>query len=55
MMKADSEKGLLTAQQQQDLDRRTDSHKKGESKSYSWLEVRAQIENGREVMDKNSL
>ena len=43
MMKADSE-GLLTAEQQEDLDKRIEHHKKGESKSYSWSEARAQIE-----------
>ena len=43
MMKADSE-GLLTAEQQEDLDKRIERHKKGESKSYSWSEARAQIE-----------
>jgi len=44
MMKADSEKSILTAEQQEDLDKRIASHKKGESKSYSWSEARAQIE-----------
>ena len=43
MMKADSE-SLLTADQQADLDKRIASHKKGESKSYSRSEARAQIE-----------
>ena len=43
MMKADS-KALLTAEQQEDLDKRIARHKKGESKSYSWSEARAQIE-----------
>lgn len=43
MMKADSEK-VLTAEQQEDLDKRIASHKKGESKSYSRSEARAQIE-----------
>ena len=43
MMKADSE-GILTAGQQEDLDRRIARHKMGESKSYSWPEARAQIE-----------
>ena len=43
MMKADSEE-LLTAEQQEDLDKRIARHKNGESKSYSWSEARAQIE-----------
>ena len=43
MMKADSE-SLLTPAQQEDLDKRIDRHKKGESKSYSWSEARAIIE-----------
>jgi hypothetical protein len=43
MMKADSE-NLLTDEQQDDLDKRIARHKKGESKSYSWSEARAQIE-----------
>lgn len=44
MMKADSEEGTLTADQREDLDKRIARHKKGESKSYSWSEARAQIE-----------
>lgn len=44
MMKADQE-GLLTTDQQDDLDQRIKRHKSGESKSYSWPEVRTQIEN----------
>lgn len=43
MMKADNE-GLLTAEQQEDLDKRIVRHKNGESKSYSWSEARTQIE-----------
>lgn len=43
MMKADTG-SLLTPGQQQDLDDRIERHKKGESKSYSWREARAQIE-----------
>ena len=43
MMKADNE-GLLTAEQQEDLDKRIVRHKKGESKSFSWAEARAQVE-----------
>ena len=43
MMKADKE-GLLTAEQRDDLDQRIARHKNGESKSYSWPEVRTQIE-----------
>lgn len=45
MMKADKE-GLLTADQQVDLDKRIVRHKNGESKSYSWPEARTQIEKG---------
>jgi putative addiction module component (TIGR02574 family) len=48
MMKADSDKDILTNEQQQDLDKRIDRHKKGESKSYTWSEARAQIEKGHE-------
>lgn len=44
MMKADQE-GLLTTDQQDDLDQRIKRHKSGESKSYSWPEARTQIEN----------
>jgi hypothetical protein len=44
MMKADSEQGILTADQQEDLDKRIARHKNGESKSYGWSEARAQIE-----------
>ena len=44
MMKADIEPGILTTEQQEDLDKRISSHKKGESKSHSWSEARAQIE-----------
>ncbi len=43
MMKADNE-GLLTAEQQQDLDKRIVRHKNGESKSYNWSEARTKIE-----------
>lgn len=43
MMKADSE-GLLTAEQQEDLDKRIACHRKGESKSFNWSEARVQIE-----------
>ncbi len=43
MMKAD-QKGLLTADQQDDLDKRIIRHKNGESKSYRWPEARTQIE-----------
>ena len=44
MMKADSEKVILTTGQQEDLDKRIARHKKGESKSLSWKEAKAQIE-----------
>jgi len=44
MMKADTEKEILSPEQQEDLDKRIARHKKGESKSYSWSEARAQIE-----------
>lgn len=44
MMKADSEPGILTTDQQEDLDKRIARHKKGESKSYGRSEARAQIE-----------
>lgn len=45
MMKADDgEKNILTPDQQEDLDKRISLHKKGESKSFSWSEARAQIE-----------
>ncbi len=44
MMKADVEKGILTTEQQEDLDKRIASHKNGESKSYNWSEARAKIE-----------
>ena len=44
MMKADNEKEVLTTDQEEDLDKRIARHKKGESKSYSWSEARAQIE-----------
>jgi hypothetical protein len=44
MMKADCEKGILTTEQQEDLDKRIANHKKGESKSYTWSEARAKIE-----------
>jgi hypothetical protein len=43
MMKADSG-GILNPEQQEDLEKRIARHKKGESKSYSWAEARAQIE-----------
>lgn len=43
MMKADGE-GVLTAEQQEDLDKRIARHKNGESKAYSWPEAKAQIE-----------
>jgi len=43
MMKADSEPGVLTTDQQEDLDKRIARHKNGESKSYSRSEARAQI------------
>ena len=44
MMKADGVKEPLTAEQQEDLDKRIARHKKGESKSYSWPEARSRIE-----------
>jgi len=43
MLIADKDE-LLTAEQQEDLDRRILSHRRGESKSYTWSEARAQIE-----------
>jgi hypothetical protein len=43
MMKADHE-SLLTAEQQDELDRRIERHKNTESKSYSWFEARKMIE-----------
>jgi hypothetical protein len=43
MMKADKE-GLLTAEQQEDLDMRIARHKNGESNSFDWSEARSQIE-----------
>ncbi len=43
MMKPDIEPGILTTEQQEDLDKRISSHKKGESKSHSWSGARAQI------------
>jgi len=48
MMKADNG-GLLTTEQQEDLDKRIERHRNGESKSYSWSEARAQIEKRDEV------
>ena len=44
MMKSASENTILTERQQKDLDMRVDRHKRGESKSYTWSEARAQIE-----------
>jgi len=44
MMKADGDEEILTADQQEDLDKRVARHKKGESESYSWSEARARIE-----------
>ena len=44
MMKADNQPGILTSDQQEDLDKRIARHKEGESKSYSRSEARAQIE-----------
>ena len=44
MMKADTPKGVLTREQEEDMDKRIASHKSGESKSYSWSEARAAIE-----------
>jgi hypothetical protein len=44
MVKADSEPGILTADQREDLEKRIERHKSGESKSYSWPEARAKIE-----------
>lgn len=44
MMRADAEGGILTIEQQQDLDKRIENHKKGDSKSFSWSEARAEIE-----------
>ena len=44
MLKADTEREALSAEQQEDLDKRIVRHKNGESKSYSWAEARAQIE-----------
>lgn len=43
MMKADNE-NLLSEEEQKDLDKRITKHKNGESKSYTWSEVRIQIE-----------
>ena len=44
MMKADGAQEILTAGQQDDLRKRIERHKTGESKSYSWSEARAKIE-----------
>ena len=44
MMKADKAGEILTIEQQDDLEIRINRHKKGQSKSYSWSEARAQIE-----------
>jgi predicted GIY-YIG superfamily endonuclease len=43
MMKADNG-GLLTQEQQDDLDKRIARHKSGESQSYTWSEARTKIE-----------
>lgn len=42
MMKSDA--GMLTPEQEAELERRIARHKSGESNSYSWAEVRAKIE-----------
>ncbi len=44
MMKSAGESTILTELQQKDLDGRVAHHKRGESKSYTWSEARAQIE-----------
>ncbi len=44
LMKADVEEHPLTSEQVTDLDNRIASHKKGESKSFSWEEARKIIE-----------
>lgn len=44
MMKADTVKGILTEEQQEDLDKRIARHRKGESECFSWSESRVQIE-----------
>ncbi|HTJ50208.1 MAG TPA: hypothetical protein VL443_12175 [Cyclobacteriaceae bacterium] len=44
MMKADNDKSILTNEQQEDLEKRIDRHKNGESKSHTWSEARARIE-----------
>ena len=47
IMKADAENISLTPEQVKDLDSRIESHKKGESKSFSWEEAQAKIENNK--------
>jgi Putative addiction module component len=44
MMKADKPSVTLTMAQQEDLDKRIARHKSGETKSYTWAEARAMIE-----------
>lgn len=46
MMKVNQEEVLLSEAEQEEIDRRVARHKKGESKSYSWAEVRSRIEKG---------
>ena len=44
MIKSAGDVAILTEVQQRDLDMRVGRHKRGESKSYTWSEARAQIE-----------
>ena len=40
MMQADKSEGLLNEYEREELDRRVARHKQGESRSYSWQEVK---------------
>lgn len=44
MMQADKSSSLLSEAERKELDKRIARHKKGESKSYSWEEVKARLQ-----------
>ena len=44
MMQADKFSGLLSEAEREELDKRITRHNKGESKSYSWEEVKTRLQ-----------
>ena len=47
--KEDEEESLLTTAQEEELDRRLERHRRGETKFHTWEEAKAKIKNSNEI------